>query len=164
MLTSTSQAGLLRLGVSTRAVLSTQPLRPFPRGPSVGPGGDRPSDSSKPGDRSAGGTQQETQWRTEGDRPQQRPVSPPPPPPEPQKSNLASASPSGSGTTPASASHLSMLGHTVPKTQKAWTAQVCLQQSDLPAGAKPGLHPGSLEPGFLRVEPDLDSPTAARGS
>lgn len=27
MLTSTSQAGLLRRGVSTRAVLSTQPLR-----------------------------------------------------------------------------------------------------------------------------------------
>lgn len=76
MLTSTSQAGLLRLRLITRAVLSTQPLRPFPQGPSVGPGGDRPSDSSKPGDRSDGGTQQEVQWQIEGDRPQQRPVSP----------------------------------------------------------------------------------------
>lgn len=36
MLTSTSQGGLLRLGVSTPAVLSTQPLRPFP-GPLSGP-------------------------------------------------------------------------------------------------------------------------------
>ena len=70
----------------------------------MGPGGDRPSDSSKPGDRTAGGTQQEARWPSEGDRPQQRPVSPPPPPPGPQKSNLASASPSGSGTTPASRS------------------------------------------------------------
>lgn len=125
MLTSTSQAGLLRLRLSTRAVLSTQPLRPFPQGPSVGPGGDRPSDSSKPGDRSDGGTQQEVQWQIQGDRPQQRPVSPPPPPtPGPQRSNLAGAFPVGSGTTPASASHLSMLGHTVPETQRAWTAQV----------------------------------------